>query len=46
MKLNFLFPADGYSSSDSYTSDPEQMGNAVTRQRSVKHLKKKQVKGV
>ncbi|XP_071290134.1 ralBP1-associated Eps domain-containing protein 1 isoform X15 [Agelaius tricolor] len=25
---------DGYSSSDSYTSDPEQMGNAVTRQRS------------
>ncbi|KAJ7413840.1 ralBP1-associated Eps domain-containing protein 1 isoform X1 [Willisornis vidua] len=25
---------DGYSSSDSYTSDPEQIGNAVTRQRS------------
>ncbi|RMC12853.1 hypothetical protein DUI87_10378 [Hirundo rustica rustica] len=24
---------DGYSSSDSYTSDPEQIGNAVTRQR-------------
>uniref|UniRef100_A0A8C0GVD1 RALBP1 associated Eps domain containing 1 n=1 Tax=Chelonoidis abingdonii TaxID=106734 RepID=A0A8C0GVD1_CHEAB len=26
--------ADGYSSSDSYTSDPEQMGSTVTRQRS------------
>ncbi|KAM9004085.1 ralBP1-associated Eps domain-containing protein 1 isoform 3-T3 [Sarcophilus harrisii] len=26
--------ADGYSSSDSFTSDPEQIGNAVTRQRS------------
>ncbi|XP_046769918.1 ralBP1-associated Eps domain-containing protein 1 isoform X24 [Gallus gallus] len=25
---------DGYSSSDSYTSDPEQIGSAVTRQRS------------
>ncbi|XP_056344671.1 ralBP1-associated Eps domain-containing protein 1 isoform X27 [Oenanthe melanoleuca] len=25
---------NGYSSSDSYTSDPEQIGNAVTRQRS------------
>uniref|UniRef100_A0A7M4DYQ1 RALBP1 associated Eps domain containing 1 n=1 Tax=Crocodylus porosus TaxID=8502 RepID=A0A7M4DYQ1_CROPO len=26
--------ADGYSSSDSYTSDPEQIGSTVTRQRS------------
>nr|XP_020829414.1 ralBP1-associated Eps domain-containing protein 1 isoform X7 [Phascolarctos cinereus] len=26
--------ADGYSSSDSFTSDPEQIGNTVTRQRS------------
>uniref|UniRef100_A0A8C3KSU3 RALBP1 associated Eps domain containing 1 n=1 Tax=Chrysolophus pictus TaxID=9089 RepID=A0A8C3KSU3_CHRPC len=26
--------SDGYSSSDSYTSDPEQIGSAVTRQRS------------
>ncbi|XP_075410583.1 ralBP1-associated Eps domain-containing protein 1 isoform X5 [Tenrec ecaudatus] len=26
--------ADGYSSSDSFTSDPEQIGNSVTRQRS------------
>ncbi|XP_029442599.1 ralBP1-associated Eps domain-containing protein 1-like isoform X2 [Rhinatrema bivittatum] len=26
--------ADGYSSSDSFTSDPEQIGNNVTRQRS------------
>lgn len=34
-KLYFLLPADGYSSSDSYTSDPEQIGSAVTRQRSV-----------
>lgn len=33
--LYFLLPADGYSSSDSYTSDPEQIGSTVTRQRSV-----------
>lgn len=33
--LYFLLPADGYSSSDSYASDPEQIGSTVTRQRSV-----------
>ncbi|KAM3931935.1 ralBP1-associated Eps domain-containing protein 1 isoform 2-T2 [Leptodactylus fuscus] len=27
-------PVDGYSSSDSYNSDPEEIGNVVTRQRS------------
>ncbi|XP_009946233.1 PREDICTED: ralBP1-associated Eps domain-containing protein 1-like [Leptosomus discolor] len=32
--LYFLLSADGYSSSDSYTSDPEQIGSTVTRQRS------------
>lgn len=34
----FHFSADGYSSSDSFTSDPEQIGNNVTHQRSVVFL--------
>ncbi|XP_036623119.1 ralBP1-associated Eps domain-containing protein 1 isoform X8 [Trichosurus vulpecula] len=34
MELKRTGSADGYSSSDSFTSDPEQIGNTVTRQRS------------